>query len=115
MADLISPSLDRQTARGLTDRLKLPLVVAPMFKVSTPELVVASCRAGAIGSFPSINARTPGLFDDWMTRIAGEIDAARAAGETPAPIAVNLLTQDRSAERRGGKEWVRRFGSRWSP
>src|SRR3546814_2993036 len=63
MADLISPSLDRQTARGLTDRLKLPLVVAPMFKVSTPELVVASCRAGAIGSFPSINARTPGLFD----------------------------------------------------
>src|SRR3546814_6249513 len=78
MADLISPSLDRQTARGLTDRLKLPLVVAPMFKVSTPELVVASCRAGAIGSFPSINARTPGLFDDWMTRIAGELDAARA-------------------------------------
>src|SRR3546814_8150865 len=94
MADLISPSLDRQTARGLTDRLKLPLVVAPMFKVSTPELVVASCRAGAIGSFPSINARTPGLFDDWMTRIAGELDAARAAGETPAPMAVNLLTHD---------------------
>src|SRR3546814_4278086 len=62
--------------------------------VSTPELVVASCRAGAIGSFPSINARTPGLFDDWMTRIAGELDAARAAGETPAPMAVNLLTHD---------------------
>src|SRR3546814_4211486 len=95
MADLISPSLDRQTARGLTDRLKLPLVVAPMFKVSTPELVVASCRAGAIGSFPSINARTPGLFDDWMTRIAGKLDAARAAGETPAPMAVNLLTHAR--------------------
>src|SRR3546814_11024944 len=89
MADLISPSLDRQTARGLTDRLKLPLVVAPMFKVSTPELVVASCRAGAIGSFPSINARTPGLFDDWMTRIAGELESDRAAGETPAPMAVN--------------------------
>ena len=94
MADLISPSLERQTARGLTDRLKLPLVVAPMFKVSTPELVVASCRAGAIGSFPSINARTPALFDDWMTRIAGELEAARTAGETPAPMAVNLLTHD---------------------
>src|SRR3546814_19806609 len=63
-----------------------------MFKVSTPELVVASCRAGAIGSFPSINARTPALFNDWMTRIAGEFDDARDAGETPAQQAVTLLT-----------------------
>lgn len=65
-------------------KLRLPVVVAPMFLVSGPELVIAACKAGLIGSFPAPNARTAAEFDDWMTRIAA------AVGD--APWAANLVT-----------------------
>ncbi len=54
----------------LTDGLKLPLIVAPMFLVSGPELVVSACKSGAIGSFPTGNARTPETLDSWLDEIS---------------------------------------------
>ncbi len=67
----------------LRSRLRLPVIVAPMFLVSGPELVIASCAAGLVGSFPAANARTIDVLDDWMRRIT------RAVGD--APWALNLV------------------------
>jgi nitronate monooxygenase len=67
--------------------LRLPLIVAPMFKVSTPGLVIEACRGGAVGAFPSINARTPQLFEQWID----EIEGALGSDTSFAPYAVNLL------------------------
>lgn len=72
--------------------LRVPVVAAPMFLISGPDLVVETCRAGAIGAFPTPNCRTPEQLDAWMTEITERLDAARAAGENPAAWAVNLVT-----------------------
>ncbi len=65
-------------------RLALPLIAAPMFIVSYPELVIACCKAGIAGTFPSLNARTPEDLDAWLARIAAETKDA-------APFGVNLI------------------------
>ena len=46
--------------------LRLPVIQAPLFLLSGPEMVIASCRAGIVGSFPSPNARTPEILEDWL-------------------------------------------------
>ncbi|HKZ73166.1 MAG TPA: hypothetical protein VJ011_03830, partial [Steroidobacteraceae bacterium] len=61
----------------LQDRLRLPVVGAPMFIVSTPRLVIAQCVAGVVGSFPALNARSPGQLDEWLSEIAGALEAER--------------------------------------
>jgi nitronate monooxygenase len=64
-----------------------------MFIASTPDLVIAQCKAGIIGSFPALNARPPALLDEWLTRIRTELDEhARAnPGAKVAPFAVNQI------------------------
>jgi nitronate monooxygenase len=62
------------TLDDLRGRLRLPIVVAPMFLVSGPELVIAAARAGLIGAFPSINARSAEEFKSWLERIVRETD-----------------------------------------
>lgn len=69
------------------DQLRLPLIVAPMFRVSGPELVVAACKSGVIGSFPAINPRTADEFDEWLSKITSEL----ANEPNAAPYAVNLV------------------------
>ncbi|QNQ10867.1 NAD(P)H-dependent flavin oxidoreductase [Sphingomonas alpina] len=64
--------------------LRLPVIAAPMFLVSGPALVIAACRAGIIGSFPTTNCRTAEEVDAWMTEITAGIDGA--------PWAANLIT-----------------------
>jgi nitronate monooxygenase len=73
--------------------LRIPVVGAPMFTISTPALVVAQCRAGIVGAFPALNARPPELLDAWLNQIAGELAAWSAAHpERPAaPFAVNQI------------------------
>lgn len=66
-------------------RLKLPLVVAPMFLVTGPDLVIEPCRAGAIGTFPTPNARDVGMLDEWLDRITTSLD------EKDAPWGANLV------------------------
>lgn len=71
----------------------LPAIVSPMFLISGPELVIACCTAGVIGSFPSINARTPELLEQWLQQIEAALDGARSANpeQVVAPHAVNLI------------------------
>lgn len=70
---------------ALKDRLRLPVVAAPMFLVSGPELVIACCQAGIVGSFPALNQRTTSGLAEWL----GQISAALTP--TDAPYAVNLI------------------------
>jgi hypothetical protein len=76
-------------------RLRLPAFAAPMFLMSGPELVIAACRAGVVGSVPTINARTESEIESWLVRIEQALAAASlSAPELPvAPYAVNLLVQ----------------------
>ena len=73
---------------------RIPIVAAPMFLVSGPDLVVAACRAGVIGAFPTPNCRTTAALDEWMRAITERLAKARAAdpGARIAPWAVNLIT-----------------------
>ncbi len=78
---------------AMFDRLRLPVIGAPLFIVSGPELVIAQCKAGIIGSFPALNARPQSLLDEWLHRITQELSAWDAANPaTPsAPYAVNQI------------------------
>jgi nitronate monooxygenase len=71
--------------------LRVPVVAAPMLIVSGPELVIAACRAGVLGSFPTANPRGDGELDRWLTRIESELDRAAADGPRPAPYLPNLI------------------------
>src|ERR1700683_3845839 len=77
----------------LRDRLRLPAIGAPLFIVSNPDLVIAQCKAGIIGSFPSLNARPVSLLDEWLAQIKEELAAHdRAHPDRPsAPFAVNQI------------------------
>jgi nitronate monooxygenase len=78
---------------ALAARLRLPVIGAPLFIISQPDLVLAQCKAGIVGAFPALNARPPELLDEWLDRIAGELAAWDAAHpEHPsAPFAVNQI------------------------
>ena len=71
----------------LEERLRLPLVAAPMFLVSNPALVAACCTSGVVGSFPALNQRESSGFRDWLQ----EIDQHLKVADKPAPYAVNLI------------------------
>ena len=75
------------------DRLRLPIIGSPLFIVSGPELVIAQCKAGIIGSFPALNARPSGVLDEWLHRITEELAAHnRDNPDRPAaPFAVNQI------------------------
>jgi len=77
----------------LNGRLRLPVIGAPMFIVSGPELVIEQCKAGVLGAFPALNARPQEELDRWLTRIeTGLAEHARVnPGATVAPFAVNLI------------------------
>jgi nitronate monooxygenase len=74
-------------------RLALPLIGAPMFIASYPELVIAQCTAGVLGTFPSLNARSVETLDQWLTRIGTETAAFAAAhpDRRVAPYGLNLI------------------------
>ena len=67
------------------NRLSIPVIGSPLFIISGPELVMAQCRAGIIGSFPSLNARPLAQFEEWLQRLSTEL------GPNDAPYAVNLI------------------------
>lgn len=80
----------------LKDRLSIPVVGSPLFIISGPELVIAQCKAGVVGSFPSLNARPVEVLDQWLTQINEELDAYNAANpDNPAaPFAVNQIVHN---------------------
>src|SRR6202789_3164253 len=74
-------------------RLSIPVIGAPLFIISVPDLVIAQCKPGIVGSFPALNARPPALLDEWLVRIREELAAYDSAHpERPSsPFAVNQI------------------------
>lgn len=72
----------------LQGRLRLPLIAAPMFLVSGPELALAACKAGIVGGLPALNARTTEEFSQWMDEVHGALSTSSASGL----LAVNVPT-----------------------
>ena len=70
---------------ALARRLSIPVIGSPLFIISNPDLVIAQCKAGVIGSFPSLNARPLPQFEEWLQRLTAEL------GPNDAPYAVNLI------------------------
>ena len=81
---------------SLRGKLSLPVVGAPLFIISNPDLVIAQCKAGVIGSFPALNARPIEVLDEWLTRIAEELDAHNQVNpdRPAAPYAVNQIVHN---------------------
>jgi nitronate monooxygenase len=79
-------------------RLSLPLISAPMFLVSGVELVAAACRNGVIGSFPTVNCRSPEQLDDWLGEIGQRLRRhSDASGKQAAPVCPNLIVHRSNA------------------
>ena len=73
------------TTAKLKARMQLPLIGSPLFIISNPDLVIAQCKAGVIGSFPSLNARPLPQLEEWLQRLSTELT------DKDAPYAVNLI------------------------
>ncbi len=88
----MTPDLNRRGAfaEHFGARLRLPLIAAPMFQVSGPDLVIAACRAGVIGAFPTANCRSVAQFDEWVSKIGA------ALGPADAPFCPNLIMRRES-------------------
>jgi nitronate monooxygenase len=69
----------------LQGRLSIPVIGSPLFIISNPDLVIAQCKAGVVGSFPSLNARPLPQLEEWLQRLTDEL------GPNDAPYAVNLI------------------------
>ncbi|WP_321852961.1 NAD(P)H-dependent flavin oxidoreductase [Paraburkholderia tropica] len=84
---------------AVLQNLSLPVVASPMFIVSYPELVLAQCKAGIVGSFPALNARPAELLDEWLTQIEEQLAAHKAANPDAVigPIAVNQIVHQSNA------------------
>ena len=111
---------------ALQNRLRLPVVGAPLFIISNPDLVIAQCKAGIVGSFPALNARPEPVLEEWLERITSELaDYDAANPDSPsAPFAVNQIVHGSNARLKhdmdmcvkyevpivitslGAKEWV---------
>jgi nitronate monooxygenase len=73
-------------------RMRLPVIGSPLFIVSGPELVIAQCKAGIVGSFPALNARPEPVLEEWIVRIKTELAAwEKQTGKKAAPFAVNQI------------------------
>jgi len=77
----------------LKGRLSVPVIGSPLFIISNPDLVIAQCKAGIVGSFPALNARPGPVLDEWLKKITEELDAYNQANpDNPAaPFAVNQI------------------------
>lgn len=80
-------------AEALKGKLRLPVIGAPLFIISNPDLVLAQCKAGIVGSFPALNARPQSQLDEWLDQITSELDSYNKAhpNAPAAPFAVNQI------------------------
>ena len=79
--------------QNIAKRLRLPVIGSPLFIISNPDMVIAQCKAGIIGSFPALNARPGPVLEEWLKRITGELAEydAKHPDRPSAPFAVNQI------------------------
>lgn len=85
--------MPKKTIATIKDSLKMPIILAPMFLISNPNMVIKACSAGIVGSFPALNARTNEILEEWMIQITDELEALKMKkpNEKIAPWAVNFI------------------------
>lgn len=77
------------------DRLSIPVVMAPMFLVSSPDMVISGCKKGIVGTFPALNQRTSAGFEQWLIQITETLSAFEAeTAKKAAPFGVNLIVHE---------------------
>lgn len=78
---------------SVLQKARLPVIGSPLFIISNPDLVIAQCKAGVIGSFPALNARPESMLDEWLDRITSELADynAKNPDRPAAPFAVNQI------------------------
>jgi len=82
-------------------RLRIPVIAAPMFLVSSPKMTLAACASGIVGSFPAHSTRSPEILHEWLDEIDEGMAEMEAAGQKPAPYAVNLVVHRSNARYEG--------------
>ncbi|WP_414729328.1 NAD(P)H-dependent flavin oxidoreductase [Zhongshania aliphaticivorans] len=95
----------------LTKNVRLPVMAAPMFIASTPELVIAQCKAGIIGSIPALNARPQSQLEDWIIKIQTELaEYDRQNPDQPAaPFAINQISHPSNDRLMGDLEIIAKY------
>lgn len=80
--------------KGIKATMKLPVIMAPMFLISNPNMVIKACESGIIGSFPALNARTNSILEDWMKQITDELALQKKMNPEKkiVPWAVNFIS-----------------------
>ena len=83
----------------LKDNLSIPVIGSPLFIISNPDLVIAQCKAGVIGSFPALNARPEPVLEEWLDRITSELKDhdKNNPDNKAAPFAVNQIVHGSNA------------------
>ena len=78
---------------SLKSRVTIPVIGAPLFIISNPDLVIAQCKSGVVGSFPALNARPQNVLEEWIIRIKEELESYQASNPEAkvAPFAVNQI------------------------
>ena len=78
---------------SIKDNISIPVIGAPLFLISVPDLVIAQCKAGIIGSFPALNARPQHVLEEWIVRIKTELKQYQEQNpdKKVAPFAVNQI------------------------
>lgn len=103
--------MSKQRSTQLKEQLVLPVIMAPMFLVSSPEMIIAGCKAGIISSFPLLNARTTDSLEQWMEQITQGL--AQVERENPAqqaaPWAVNLIVHRTNQRYEADLELIKKY------
>jgi len=97
--------------KWLRERLRLPVMAAPMLRVSGPALVAAACGSGIIGAFPTANAQSRDELDVWLQAIRHEIDALAREGKRIGPFCANLIMRRSSGQLRSDLDSLVRHGA----
>ena len=91
---------------SIKDNISIPVIGAPLFLISVPDLVIAQCKAGIIGSFPALNARPQSVLEEWIIRIKTELKEYQEQNpdKKVAPFAVNQICHGSNHRLQGDME-----------
>ncbi|MGG0360199.1 nitronate monooxygenase [Bacillus tropicus] len=95
----------------LKEKLTLPVIAAPMFLVSSPEMIINGCKAGIVSSFPLLNARTTEMLEEWMKHITHELSTSQLknGANSIAPWAVNLIVHRTNQRYEADLELIKKY------
>ena len=101
---MTTPVADESLDLTFGGTLRIPVIAAPMFLVSSPKMTLESCRAGIVGSFPAHSTRSRDVLVEWLDEIDEGMAAMQTAGHRPAPYGVNLVVHPSNARYEGDLE-----------